>query len=110
MNPFTQLGYAATNELDPSAWKDYMLRDLDVQDQNMQKQYDYYLKSREIQKKQRKYAQWGDIFGSLGNIGGQFYAKGKAGTPPLDNDWAEAFEETKFDKGRSFADYYGEGG
>ena len=33
-NPYVAAGYGATNELAPDAWKEYMMKDLDVQDQN----------------------------------------------------------------------------
>jgi hypothetical protein len=43
MNAFENLGYAASNELAPDAWKDYMLGNLDKQDQYQQERLNQYV-------------------------------------------------------------------
>jgi hypothetical protein len=54
MNAFENLGYAASNELAPDAWKDYMLGNLDKQDQYQQERLNQYVALQERARAKRK--------------------------------------------------------
>ena len=93
---FSSLGYGADNEMSPDIWKQYMMDDLARRDKNFQNEFDYYIKSRNLEKRQRKMGQWADILGSVGNMAGQFYAKGQQGAGEERADYASRWEEQYF--------------
>jgi hypothetical protein len=78
MNAFENLGYAASNELAPDAWKDYMLGNLDKQDQYQQERLNQYValqeRARAKRIRQNQIAGIKSALGSVGQIAGQFGA------------------------------------
>ncbi len=108
---FVSAGYGAENELDPTAWREYMLADLDRKDKNMQTRLQDYLhkkaqrKAADDQAARKRQMQWslglagsflgGPVGGAIGSVvGGLFGGKKKKKTVDIPE---ETFGVDSFD-------------